>query len=263
MLSTSHRDLDPRHNGGVMVIAGKNKATIAGAAAIRAFGAALDRAGRLRSIAVLCSLAAALLASPALAAEGEIGREADPRPLEEKAQAAEKKGEVLEEKSSAGGDKKAPAAAQTITKPEAQAVDPHGEEALDDALTCLARSIYWEAKGEDRPGMEAIASVVMNRLGNGSFPNTVCGVVKEGKESGACQFSWWCDGRPDDVEEESRYTITMEIARQALNRQLPDRTGGALYFHGGKVTPSWDNDYVQTAEFGHHRFYKPKDGKAK
>lgn len=263
MLSTSHRDLDPAYNLGVMVIAGMNMVTMAGTAAIRACGAALHRAARLRSIGAWCSLAAALLASPALAAEGAIGRDADPRPLEAKAQAAEKKGEVLEEKSSAGGDKKAPAAAQTITKPEAQAVDPHGEEALDDALTCLARSIYWEAKGEDRPGMEAIASVVMNRLGNGSFPNTVCGVVKEGKESGACQFSWWCDGRPDDVEEESRYTITMEIARQALNRQLPDRTGSALYFHGEKVTPSWDNDYVQTAEFGHHRFYKPKEGKAK
>jgi spore germination cell wall hydrolase CwlJ-like protein len=183
--------------------------------------------------------------------------------LEEKAQAAETKGEVLEEKASTDGDGKTPAAAQTITRSEAQAVDPEGEEPLDDALTCLARSIYWEAKGEDRPGMEAIASVVMNRLGKQSFPNTVCGVVKEGKERGACQFSWWCDGRPDDVEEESRYTITMEIARLALNRRLPDRTGGALYFHSAEVTPSWDDDYVQSATFGNHRFYRPKDGKEK
>lgn len=233
------------------------------AGTIRALGAALHRGGRLHAIGVACSLAAALLAGPVFAAEGTAGRDPDPRSVEEKARAAEEKGEVLEDKASAGGDKGKPAAAQTITRPEAEAVDPRGEEPLNDALTCLARSIYWEAKGEDRPGMEAIANVVMNRLGNGSFPNTVCGVVKEGKESGACQFSWWCDGRPDDVEEESRYTITMEIARQALNRQLPDRTNGALYFHAGTVTPSWDDDYVQTTEFGHHRFYKPKGGKAK
>jgi spore germination cell wall hydrolase CwlJ-like protein len=210
-----------------------------------------------------CLLAAALLASPTLAAEDAITRDADPRPLEEKAQAAEKKGEVLEEKASASGDKKAPLAAEKISKPEAQAVDPRGQKALDDALTCLARSIYWEAKGEGRAGMEAVASVVMNRLGRESFPNTVCGVVKEGKETGACQFSWWCDGRPDDVEEENLYTIAKEIARQALNRQLPDPTGGALYFHSVKVTAVWDNDYVETAEIGGHRFYKPKDGKDK
>jgi spore germination cell wall hydrolase CwlJ-like protein len=208
-----------------------------------------------RPLGAACWLAAALLPSLAWAA--------DPRPAAEKAEAARSKAEALEAKASAEGDGKAPTAAQSITGSEARAVDPQGREPLDDALTCLARSIYWEAKGEDRPGMEAIANVVMNRLGREGFPSTVCGVVKEGNESGACQFSWWCDGLPDAVEEESRHAIAIEIARLALNRQLPDRTDGALYFQSGDATPAWLDDYIETAGLGEHRFYKPKDGAAK
>jgi spore germination cell wall hydrolase CwlJ-like protein len=47
---------------------------------------------------------------------------------------------------------------------------------LDDAITCLARTIYWEARGEAIVDMEAIASVVMNRLGHEGFPTTICNV---------------------------------------------------------------------------------------
>ena len=127
-------------------------------------------------------------------------------------------------------------------QPQAQAVDPTGEESLDDAITCLARSIYWEARGEGDAGMEAIANVIMNRTGQEGFPNTICGVVKQGQEQGACQFSWWCDGLSDDATEEEPYSHAKEIARKALNRQLRDRTGGALYFHNRKLAPKWSRN---------------------
>ena len=68
--------------------------------------------------------------------------------------------------------------------------------------------------------MEAVASVVMNRLGHEGFPDTVCAVVKQGSETKNCQFSWWCDGRADQVQEETQYAIAKEIARKALNKQL-------------------------------------------
>jgi spore germination cell wall hydrolase CwlJ-like protein len=53
------------------------------------------------------------------------------------------------------------------------------------------------------------------------------------------------------------------IARKALNRQLEDRSDGALYFHHRKVTPNWSNEYTRTVEVGEHVFYKPAGGKAK
>jgi spore germination cell wall hydrolase CwlJ-like protein len=181
----------------------------------------------------------------------------------QKAEAAESKAGVLEQNATAEGGKTLPSPSEIITKTEAQAVDPIGEEPLNDAITCLSRTIYWEARGERATGMEAIANVVMNRLGHEGFPKTICKVVMQGREQGTCQFSWWCDGRTDDAKEDKSYALAKEIARKALNRQLTDRTGGALYFHQRKATPSWSNEFIKTVEVGKVVFYKPHGGAAK
>ena len=178
-------------------------------------------------------------------------------------EATEKKAEALEENAAAGGDKTAPSSSEIIGKPEAQAVDPDGKERLDDAITCLARTIYWEARGEKAASMEAVANVVMNRLGHKGFPKTICAVVRQGNEHGACQFSWWCDGRSDQAKEDEAYATAKEIARRALNLQLPDRTEGALYFHHRNVTPGWSREYTETVAIGDFVFYKPRGGDAR
>lgn len=178
------------------------------------------------------------------------------------AESAQKKAVELEQKARADGGAGIPGPSK-ITKTEAQAVDPDGKKPLDDPITCLARTIYWEAKGEGIAGMEAIANVVMNRLGHEGFPDTVCEVVRQGYERGACQFSWWCDGRSDNAQDAKPYEIAKEIARKALNRQIEDRTGGALYFHQRAVSPQWSAKYVKTVELGEHIFYKPPGRAAK
>lgn len=192
-----------------------------------------------------------------------VGQQAHAASEAKKAKAAETKAEILEDKAAPGGSKTPPAPSQMITKTEVQAVDPNGEEPLDETITCLARTIYWEAQGEGVATMEAIASVVMNRVGKKGFPNTVCGVVKQGREEHACQFSWWCDGRSDQAEDEKSYATAKEIARRALNRQLKDTTHGALYFHLRKVKTDWSAEYKKTARVGDFDFYKPRDGAAK
>lgn len=182
---------------------------------------------------------------------------------QQKKEVAEDKAQVLEQKAA---DKSADVPvpkSEAITQSEVQAVDPAGKSPLDDAITCMARSIYWEAKGKDTDDMAAVANVVMNRLGHAGFPDTVCAVVKQGSETKSCQFSWWCDGRPDTVQEETQYALAKEIARKALNKQLPDRTGGAMYFHDRTVKPDWAKEYIKTTEIGMFRFYKPHDGSAK
>lgn len=206
----------------------------------------------MRQIWIATCLATILLVGQAIAADRS-----------QKAEVAESKAGVLEKNAASEGSKALPSQSEIITKPEAQAVDPIGEEPLDDAITCLSRTIYWEAKGEGASGMEAVANVVMNRIGHEGFPNTICEVVRQGREQGACQFSWWCDGRLDDAEEDKSYAIAKEIARKTLNRQLTDRTGGALYFHQREVTPSWSAEYIKTVEVGEHVFYKPHGGTAK
>lgn len=177
--------------------------------------------------------------------------------------ATEKKAEALEQNAAAAGNKAAPSPLETINKPEAQAIDPSGREPLDDAITCLARTVYWEARGEATVDMEAVANVVMNRLGHEGFPNTICSVVRQGQERGSCQFSWWCDGRSDQAKEDASYTTAKEIARKALNLQLTDRTGGALYFHQRNATPGWAAEYTKTAGIGEFVFYKPRGDQAR
>lgn len=180
-----------------------------------------------------------------------------------KKEVAEDKAQVLEQKAAEKGSDVVVPKAETITTSEVQAVDPAGKAPMDDAITCLARSIYWEAKTGESADMEAVASVVMNRLGHEGFPDTVCGVVKQGSEKKKCQFSWWCDGRSDKAQEESQYVIAKEIARKALNKQLTDRTHGAMYFHDRNVKPDWAKEYIKTTETKKFLFYKPHEGAAK
>jgi spore germination cell wall hydrolase CwlJ-like protein len=206
----------------------------------------------MRLIWLAICLATILLGGQAIAADQE-----------QKAEVAEDKAQVLEEKAAEKDSEVPVPKAETITKSEVQAVDPAGAAPLDDAITCLARSIYWEAKGKAAADMEAVASVVMNRLGHEGFPDTVCKVVKQGSEQKNCQFSWWCDGRPDQVVEDEQYVIAKEIARKALNQQLPDPTHGALYFHDRTVRPDWARKYIKTTETGKFLFYKPRDDTAR
>jgi len=146
---------------------------------------------------------------------------------------------------------------KAITRSEIKTVDTYGRESMDDAITCLARTIYWEARGQDGRVMQAVANVVMNRLHGGGFSDTICGIVKEGNEKKGCQFSWWCDGRPDSAQEGKPYEAAKEIARKALNRQLKDLTRGALYFHGRRVRPIWEKEFIRTVRIDGLSFYRP------
>ncbi|WP_445620484.1 cell wall hydrolase [Kushneria sp. Sum13] len=170
---------------------------------------------------------------------------------------AQQKAQLLEQRASNEGGVQPPPPHVRLTSDGTRAIDPRGQAPLDDAVTCLARSIYWETKGTNQREMEAVASVIMNRLGSSGFPPTLCGVVQEGSETGSCQFSWWCDGRPDEANELGEYAAAREVARRALNGSLRDRTRGALFFHHRGMTPSWASSFVETAETGEFLFYRP------
>ena len=63
------------------------------------------------------------------------------------------------------------------------------------AQRCLTQAIYYEAALEPTEGQEAVAQVILNRVRDPNYANTVCGVVFEGAErTTGCQFSFTCDG---------------------------------------------------------------------
>ena len=59
----------------------------------------------------------------------------------------------------------------------------------DSELKCLATAIYFEARGEPEEGQIAVAQVVLNRLKNPAYPNTICGVVYQNKTAATAASS--------------------------------------------------------------------------
>lgn len=128
--------------------------------------------------------------------------------------------------------------------------------AAEDPVSCLARTVYFEARDDGRAGMEAVAAVVMNRVRDPEFPNDVCAVVKDGGEAPPCQFAYWCDGRSDQPENEELWALARDVAGHALDGALADPTGDALFFHSRGADAPFHEERTLTAEIGSHLFYR-------
>jgi spore germination cell wall hydrolase CwlJ-like protein len=149
-------------------------------------------------------------------------------------------------------------------------------------VRCLAENIYHEARNQGTAGWLAVASVTLNRVTDDRFPDTICGVVfqAETKESWKtkskkdipdaerifypvrhrCQFSWYCDGKSDDINHISIFLEIMTFTKFILTSQIMmfDITDGATFYHADYVTPSWAKSKTKTIEIGDHIFYRWK-----
>ena len=65
---------------------------------------------------------------------------------------------------------------------------------------CGAQNVYFESQGEPGLGMVAVSQVVINRVEDTRWPNTICEVVWQNK-----QFSWTHDGKSDRIPLASTY----------------------------------------------------------
>ncbi|MCU9840011.1 cell wall hydrolase [Ruegeria sp. WL0004] len=123
---------------------------------------------------------------------------------------------------------------------------------------CLAEALYFEARGETVKGQFAVAEVILNRVQSERFPDTPCGVIKQGTgRKYQCQFTYTCDGRKDVIAEKAAYERVAKVARLALDGVSEELTGGATYYHTTAVRPSWSRRFTQTAKIGVHVFYSP------
>ena len=118
---------------------------------------------------------------------------------------------------------------------------------------CLRKALYFEARGETLQGQFAVAEVILNRVDSPDFPDTVCKVVNS-RGSGACAFSYVCDGLRSMHEAGARDRAG-RIARVMLDGAPRSLTTGATYFHARYVSPNWGRR-VQTASIGAHLFYR-------
>ncbi len=130
-------------------------------------------------------------------------------------------------------------------------------QSTDDPLECLALAVYWEARGEGREGMTAVASVVLNRRAHDAFPSTVCEVVLQGGAKPGCQFSFWCDGKSDEPRDADLWALALDVATEALEGGAADLTAGALFFHAAALgAPPWRTPRERTVRIGRHIYYR-------
>jgi spore germination cell wall hydrolase CwlJ-like protein len=121
-------------------------------------------------------------------------------------------------------------------------------------LDCLAAAVYYEARGEGKAGQAAVAQVVLNRMRHPAFPHSVCGVVFQGAQGHACQFSFACDGSMHRGKETTAWRNARAVAARALGGYVMAAVGAAVSFHTTGVTPGWS--MTRVAQVGSHVFYR-------
>ncbi|TMV09514.1 cell wall hydrolase [Ruegeria sediminis] len=127
----------------------------------------------------------------------------------------------------------------------------------DEDWKCLAEALYFEARGESVKGQFAVAEVILNRVENSRFPDTLCDVINQGTgRKYQCQFTYTCDGRKEIIAEKKAYERVAKVARAALDGVATDLTDGATHYHTKAVNPSWSRVYKETARIGVHIFYR-------
>ena len=161
-------------------------------------------------------------------------------------------------------------------EPEEEEVIPKGPDRLQ--VICLAENIYFEARNQGTAGWMAVANVTINRRNDSRFPNTICDVVYESQMEESwktrnldipdnlrkynpvknrCQFSWYCDGIPDEIYQKQLYREILAFSEAMLAKEnILDITDGATHYHADYVLPSWARTKKKTTEIGDHIFYR-------
>jgi N-acetylmuramoyl-L-alanine amidase len=118
------------------------------------------------------------------------------------------------------------------------------------SLDCLARNVYYEARGESLIGQYAVAEVTMNRLASPFYPKTVCEVVYQKRA-----FSWTGMG---DLEPPMgpAWHRAVRVAEDVYYERRPATMEGVTHFHATYVQPDWSKERQQVARIGKHIFYR-------
>ncbi len=124
------------------------------------------------------------------------------------------------------------------------------------ALICLALTVYYEARSEPMIGQVAVAQVVLNRVEHTAYPSTICEVVHQGGTyRHRCQFSYWCDGKPETPSDYRAWRLAKVIAQLTHDGVLTADVEDATHYHADYSSPSWRNRMHLVPTIGRHFFY--------
>lgn len=115
-------------------------------------------------------------------------------------------------------------------------------------IQLMARAINGEARGEPYEGQVAVGAVILNRVKDSRFPNTISGVIYQ---SGA--FTAVADGQINaSIAEDA---TVYKAAQDAMNGWDPT-SGCVYYFNPATATNKWIWSRPLVKTIGKHRFCK-------
>lgn len=121
--------------------------------------------------------------------------------------------------------------------------------------TCLATTVYLEARSQSMVGQMAVAEVAMRRRERGQWGNTVCDVVKSPH-----QFALTTTSPNQEIDNVEAFQKAWDIAGKSIqNWNLPadERrifVPHADHFASVSITPAWSRNH-SAITIGDHRFY--------
>ena len=144
---------------------------------------------------------------------------------------------------------------------------------------CLALNMYFESRGSSVADMAAVSDVVLNRVKDARYPNTICEVVKQAKMKESwktakdqdlddqqrvyvpirnkCQFSWYCDGKADVPLNQDLWHLVQNMAYLIIwEKKYVGLTEGSTHYHAEYVNPRWASGLHLTGRVGKHIFYR-------
>lgn len=122
--------------------------------------------------------------------------------------------------------------------------------AFQSPADCMARAMYFESNRSSAEGMLAVGTVVMNRVGDRKFPNSVCGVVGQ-KNQFAPGVMW----KP--MKEGRSLALARQVAERVLRGERHPGVRNAKFFHtAGYSFPYTNMHYVLVA--GGNAFYEKR-----
>jgi spore germination cell wall hydrolase CwlJ-like protein len=127
---------------------------------------------------------------------------------------------------------------------------------------CLASGIYFEARGESVKGQAAVAQVILNRVRNPAYPDTICGVVYQNEDwRNRCQFSFACDNIKDRIRSEEHWKMAREVALAVTAGKIwLEQVGSSTHYHAVYVRPNWARTMKKVGRIGLHIFYRTYGG---
>jgi spore germination cell wall hydrolase CwlJ-like protein len=112
---------------------------------------------------------------------------------------------------------------------------------------CLAKTLYFEARGESEKGVYAVANVILNRQFDNKYPDSICSVVNQ-----KGQFTYDHSLKPKNKK------IYQKMKYIAIKSIFSHNNNGILYYHNTTVKPKWSKRMEKVTRIDNHIFYRRK-----